>query len=188
MKFEGRWFPDNKEFREECLKISQDLTDFKSNVIYQRHISPGMQRFIKVKKDISVFDYSSVVEIGSGYGGQCQIIKCKNYTLIDIPESLEVAKAYLKKNNIKANFISTENIKNIKADLCISNYALSELNNQGIVFYMNNIIKYCKYIYLTVYKTETKRILSLLGNYFEIEIDQKSHKRDNVLTGKNVQL
>lgn len=225
MKFPGRWYPDSKKYRDECLKISKDLDNFKMNPIYQRHIASDIMRyddakkiyievkdmeychkndiygnpkihkinnvfvsggtlmFMKVKKDISIFEYKSVVEIGSGYGGQCLVTGCNDYTLVDIPESLEIAKAYLKVNKIKAKFMSTNNIESIVADLCISNFALGELNSPGIEFYLNMIIKDCKYIYFTVNKTSTKRIISLFDNYFRLEINNKTYKKNDIITG-----
>lgn len=117
------------------------------------NVSPGTLRFIKVLGDIIDLNPKSIVEIGSGYGGQCKIIKdylSLDYTLVDIPESLTLAKSYLNHFNIEANFMDTNNIQNGNYDLVISDYCLSELDNDGITFYVNNIIKNCKYGYFTI--------------------------------------
>jgi len=123
-------------------------------------ISPGTLRFMKVLGDImNNFDFSfnNIVEIGSGYGGQCKIIDCAmkldSYTLIDIPESLAIAKLYLSKLNVENKLIyqDTDNIKpKEEYDLAISDYCLSELDDEGIEFYTRTILSKCKYGYFTM--------------------------------------
>lgn len=114
-------------------------------------ISPGTLRFIKVLGDIMSFDPLSIVEIGSGYGGQCKITRSifdVRYTLIDIPESLAVAKAYLGEEE-DIYFMSCENIGPLKADLVISDYCLSEMDRDGIDFYLKSVVQYCSNGYFT---------------------------------------
>jgi hypothetical protein len=82
------------------------------------------------------------VEIGGGYGGQCLVYKEMqdvDYTVVDIPESLELSGAYLKANDIESTLISSESFKPIETDLLISDYCLSELTDEGIDFYLDNI-------------------------------------------------
>lgn len=113
-------------------------------------ISPGTLRFIKVLGDIMSFEPLSIVEIGSGYGGQCKTIRSFidiEYTLIDIPESLAVAKAYL--NDDEVYFMSCEKIGPLKADLVISDYCISEMNREGIDFYLQSVVQYCNNGYFT---------------------------------------
>jgi len=120
-------------------------------------VSAGTLRFIKVLGDIIDMnqDPKTIIEIGSGYGGQCKIIKDLwqdvDYTLVDIPESLGVAKAYLKALHVEANFVAADNLKLEDGyDLVISDYCLSELDEKGIDFYFDTIISKCKSAYLTV--------------------------------------
>lgn len=121
-------------------------------------ISPGTLRFIKVLGDITqmvspggspAFPLHSIVEIGAGYGGQCKIIKAAfpdvDYTIVDIPESIAVAKAYL---GDLATFV--DDIKApITADLVISDYCISEMDQAGIDYYMENVIRNCRHGYFT---------------------------------------
>lgn len=115
------------------------------------YISPGTLRFIKVFGDISRFQFNSLVEIGSGYGGQCRIIRTLTeipYTLIDIPESLAIAKAYLKDQPFLM-FIPCDQLEPVSADLVISDYCISEMNEAGVDFYINAVIKNCRNGYFT---------------------------------------
>jgi hypothetical protein len=133
-------------------------------------ISPGTLRFMKVLGDILTIDENmkDFIEIGSGYGGQCLIIKTYrsncNYTLIDIPESLMVSGRYLKENGCDATLISTDDVAvNDVYDIAISDYCLSELDSMGMEFYMKNVIGKCKYAYITA---------NSLGAWFNILIKQ----------------
>ena len=178
MKFNGKWKPETQDYRNTCLRLAKDLTNFKRDSYYigfvgndvrpkttveafdkvvnlpyvskndkignpQLHNgkSAATLRFMKVVED----NYNSVnrvVEIGGGYGGQCLVYKelCEvDYTIVDIPEALELSKAYLKANEVECNFISSEEFKKVDCDLLISDYCLSELDEKGIDFYLDNI-------------------------------------------------
>ncbi len=159
--------------------------------------SAGSLRFLKVYLDCQNFggeftrgDFSSVIEIGSGYGGQCLVWKLFDnlkYTLVDIPESLEVAKSYLKENRIQANFISSENVVDrTGASLVISDYCLGELDTEGIEFYFNNIIRYCEYGYFTVNNDPPKVdfIVALLNKVFKVNVspeEPKTSRHENLI-------
>ena len=104
--------------------------------------SAATLRFMKVADDLSPPVNSIIVEIGGGYGGQCLVMKTLHnvgYTIIDIPEALELSRAYLAANNIKCGFISTENVPKLSCDILISDYCLSELDEEGIDFYLDQI-------------------------------------------------
>lgn len=238
MKFNGKWLPDDQLFRQECLKIANDLTNFKRNPVYCRFInndnrpyetafkfydhikycypelllyiddfkendlignptlhgvgnhfiSPGTLRFIKVVGDISRFGFESVIEIGSGYGGQCFVLKKLYdvpYTLVDIPESLAVAKAYLKQVKL-VRFVNSTEVKPISAGLVISDYCLSEMDKDGVDFYLNTVVRYCNNGYFTCNKIGvTDYLLSQLKEIFHqvvVEPEKpKTSKHDNII-------
>lgn len=147
-------------------------------------ISPGTLRFMKVLGDILNINKNikNIIEIGSGYGGQCLIIKSYsnniNYCLVDIPESLLLSKSYLNKNNCDAIFIDTENIiVDENYDLVISDYCLSELDYVGIEFYKKNIINRCKYGYFTI---------NSKGELFNMLITQLNTVFSNVQINKEI--
>lgn len=122
----------------------------------QNLVSPGTLRFIKVLGDILLEFGSSkkIVEIGSGYGGQCLVCKTYDesidYTLVDIVPSLLVADMYLAKQLIKHNSIPATEVQ-LKGmyDLCISDYCLSEFDQEGVQFYIDNVLKNCHSAYIT---------------------------------------
>ncbi len=141
--------------------------------IGKRKMSVGTLRFIKVLGDILQFcTPKSIIEIGSGYGGQCKVTKDYlnlDYTLVDIPESLGVAEAYLKEFGIKPTLLSTDSIPETgEYDLVISDYCLGELDRVGIDFYMENIISKCHNAYVTVNDNDnTQYILESLKPLFK---------------------
>lgn len=210
-QFTGTWLTNmtgkSDMYKNACISLSQDLTSFKRNPVYNcfigndmrdektatafyyyikekypflleeklfskfqqndfignpnlysiegKIISPGTLRFMKVLGDIflAVNDISSIVEIGSGYGGQCFIFKQFDsnieYTLLDISESLQISKKYLSENNCEAIYMDTNNIVGKPYALCISDYCLSEFDLEGTKFYINNVVKKCKAAYIT---------------------------------------
>ena len=125
-------------------------------------ISPITIRYTKVLQDIfslfNIREIKHIAEIGVGYGRQCRLIKeyLKNreYSLIDLPEAIELTKKFLDKFSLgegsKTYFIDgTGDIENIEVDLLISNYAFSELNREVQNFYLEKIINYAGSGYIT---------------------------------------
>jgi putative sugar O-methyltransferase len=119
--------------------------------------SPTTLRYIKVLSDLSQLklDGMDIIEIGAGYGGQYvtlrQYAKPKSYTIIDLPDVIELQQKYIEANNlndIEINFYSIENLPRLSGDLLISNYALSECITQVQDVYIEKIINNCKRGYI----------------------------------------
>jgi len=149
------------------------------------NISPGTLRFIKVLGDILTIspNVSNIIEIGSGYGGQCLITKTYldvDYSVVDIPESLLISKKYLNENNCDVIFINTDNIViDDYYDLVISDYCLSELDMNGIYFYINEIVKKCKSAYITANATNDRfdKLISELNEIFsDLNVSKETPK------------
>ena len=120
-------------------------------------VSCGTLRYLVVLYDISrlfLNDFSNIVEIGAGYGGQCNIIleydNTINYTCIDIPEATGLIKKYLDYFNREVTVESCDNITIRNYDLVISDYCLGEMDKEGVDFYFDKVIKYCNYAYFTL--------------------------------------
>ena len=118
-------------------------------------LSSTTVRYIGVMHDLynrfGRLDDMNICEIGCGYGGQCKILhsafNIKNYTMIDLPESLGLAVKYLKESDIKPMTYSIselEKLKNTSYDLVLSNYMFSETSSIYQKSYLNNIIKNSK--------------------------------------------
>lgn len=128
--------------------------------------SPTTLRYVKVLSDIkNLFgDISgkSVVEIGSGYGGQCfitqQLFDIDEYTLVDIEEPLMLASKYLdtlnsiakKKVNYKTLSVEEVVTSTKKFDIVIANYSYSELSIELQDLYYERFIKHSTNGYFTV--------------------------------------
>jgi putative sugar O-methyltransferase len=138
--------------------IGNPITFFYGN---KGSFSPTTLRYIKVLDDlVKHFDINkkNIIEIGGGYGGQYTILKQLftplKYSFVDLPTVLPLTEKYLKKLNIDNNvyFIDGKNKKNIyenEYDLVISNYAISECNEETQQFYIDNILINSKHGYIT---------------------------------------
>ena len=122
--------------------------------------SPNLLRYIKVVGDINKFfgslNNKTIVEIGDGYGGQAAALNVLNnfsaYTHIDCEQPLMLTKAYLNKLKIKGklNFYSPDTIIIKKYDLCISDSALSEMDEEGFDYYLKTVLSKSKAAYCTM--------------------------------------
>jgi putative sugar O-methyltransferase len=130
--------------------------------------SPTTLRYIKVLQDIvTLFDTDKirkVAEIGIGYGGQCRIMtsyirNIDNYSLIDLPEVLKLAKRYLGQFSAcgedvleKVRLVDGTNIDVCgggKYDFVMSNYAYSELTREVQDIYLEKVILNAEAGYIT---------------------------------------
>ena len=140
---------------------------------------------------------SSIVEIGSGYGGQCKIIKSWHdvpYTCIDLKETLNLCRAYTQACDVKdVEYFDTDETPKLSTNLVISNYCISELDEQGIDFYFDNIIDDSDMFYFEVgnYKQDMdshKHLIKRCRNKFDTNIHEEAPKcgshRNVFITGK----
>lgn len=131
--------------------------------------SPATLRYISVVGDILThFSFSEppkVVEIGVGYGGQCfilsSVLPCQQYTLIDLPTVLPLAKKYLSLLNVEnVDFVVPSNIPvSEEYDLFISNYAFSEMSREVQLMYFHKVIQHSKRGYV---------LFNHISHYFKI--------------------
>ena len=122
------------------------------------NVSPTTLRYIKVLADLMVCfgDLSGldIVEIGVGYGGQCKIINDyfvpKSYTLIDVDDVLALANRYLICHGIEnIRLRGHRDASEARYDLCLSNYAFTEISRQNQDFYAWKIVKNSQKGYMT---------------------------------------
>eukprot|EP00944_MAST-04C_sp_MAST-4C-sp1_P001753 g1753.t1 len=106
---------------------------------------------------------SSVLEIGGGFGGlaviAADVFELESYTIVDIPEALNVQKKFIShfpKVSSKIGYINgkkvheeatdpNQEIAPSNYDLCISTYAFSELILEYRETYFETFVKKCKY-------------------------------------------
>ena len=172
-------FPEFKNFLK-IFKTNDEIGNpIKFNYSDIGDISPTTLRYIKVLSDLirlyKSLDNFNIIEIGVGYGGQCKIINdyfnIRKYTLVDLPEVLELSQKYLNIFNIEnLDFLNFNNLPNNKNyDLVISNYSFSELSKEMQNFYFENIINKSEHGYLTC---------NFISNYFNID----SYNLDEIKT------
>jgi putative sugar O-methyltransferase len=121
--------------------------------------SPSTLRYMKVagdlKKHFGDLNGFKVIEIGGAYGGQCKILSdlfhFQSYTIVDLPECLELAKKYLEKQEIDGiKYCAPNNVSNSESyDLVISNYSFTEYKRDYQQKIVQKIFKSSKNGYLT---------------------------------------
>lgn len=156
-------------------------------------ISPNTLRYIKTLVDLETYfgnlDNFTIAELGVGYGGLACIVNShntiKNYVLLDLPNVQNLAGKYLKTLNINS---STQ--KQNKYDLFISEFCLSEFDDNSIYeFYNESIIKSDR-VYLTMNlhdEIRKKNFLDKISQDFKIMIlDEypKTHWPNYIIIGE----
>ncbi|MHA1987686.1 MAG: putative sugar O-methyltransferase [Promethearchaeota archaeon] len=153
--------------------------------------SPNTLRYVVVLgnliKHFGSLENKRIIEVGSGYGGQCFIISqkynFKSYTLIDIPGAIKLSKKYLSKLLVEnVIYQDTENIESDSSDLFISNFAFTELDEVGWNFYIDNVISKADNFYIATNIVTKHRSLdndrykclyNKLRKIFEIELQKE---------------
>jgi hypothetical protein len=141
------------------------------------YISSGTLYFLSILSRIinTIGDIKNkkICEIGSGYGGQAKIILdygVESYTCIDHEYPLKLATKYLSTFNYSnITYVNNKNVEEYSYDLVISNWCLSELDIEGIDFYLKNVISKSKngYFEMNMESRVTKDwLLSKLNKIF----------------------
>lgn len=142
-------------------------------------ISPTTLRYLNVMheltKEFGKLEKFKVLEIGCGYGDQCQFINqfCEidSYAVVDEPAALELTKKYV--NKLKQPIpktISCHDVKNetaLEYDLIISNYAYSELNKDTQDMYFEKFVTQSRNGYMTYNALKTSSDRSKPYSYVE---------------------
>lgn len=117
-------------------------------------ISPTTLRYVSCALDLleqfQDLNHLNIVEIGGGYGGLCKILfdvwpNIQSYTICDIPIVNQLCAKYLKtfacwNRVVHVNGLTMESPLAHK-DLVISNYAFSEINQDGRRLYEEYVLK-----------------------------------------------
>lgn len=118
-------------------------------------VSPTTLQYIYVTLMVSGHNaIKNICEIGGGYGGQCliyaQCFMYDSYSIIDLPEAGLLQKRYLAKHLLKPFlFAPDEYPVGRPYDLCISNYALSEVTEPLQTQYVRDILSNSTHGYIT---------------------------------------
>lgn len=152
----------------------------RTHLINNQKVSCGTLRYMKVKKDLQRWNFDSVVEIGGGYGGQRLVMSdVENYGIVDIDEALDLAVDYLHHERIEVftffmpDYLVKDYSDRLKSDLCLSDYALCEFDEELMDFYIENVVKNCKYGYFTV-NMNFEMLEEKLSKYFTLKIEDEN--------------
>lgn len=141
-------------------------------------ISPNTLRYVKTLVDLEnnfgSLENFTVAELGVGYGGLAFVInknyKLNDYVLYDLPKVEQLAKKYLSKFHIS---VSDNTKKYEKLDLFISEFCLSEFDDEQIYNFYNNLILKSDRVYLMMNLHDEIRkanFLSIIEKDFNIKI------------------
>jgi len=134
-------------------------------------VSPTQLRYLKVLVDLQLLfvdkhslENLSIIELGVGYGGQCQLVlaahSVASYILADLPEVELLAQRYLRAT-VSAHRLGVVRLRQElpsdladvrvvpQADLFLSNYAFSELNHELQCKYFDELVRPCRRGYVT---------------------------------------
>lgn len=119
---------------------------------FSKKISTTGLRYLKVALEIKELfgtDIGNFVEIGCGYGGQAiildQLLKVNSYTFYDLWQVNLLIKRFIELSSFNSKYSictikeDTFNKRN-EWDLCISNYAFSELPKKLQSLYIDNVL------------------------------------------------
>jgi predicted O-methyltransferase YrrM len=143
------------------LNLKNKKVEFSHSTLRYILYSLDIYSYIKTfyKDDGEVF---KIVEVGSGYGGQCKIlldtlnffnIKNVEYTLIDLPNVNSLSKKYLKLISARGNYKCIPstlylNKRESEYDLFISCFSLGEMQKNYQDDYIDNLVNYSKRGYI----------------------------------------
>ena len=163
------------------------------SVIADLYMSPSNMRYIyhslliesKIKLWFNKKEIK-IVEIGGGYGGLCYYIKNIikdyhiNYTIVDLPNILNLQNKFLNDVQIDSKLISCFDTTNINEtfDLVISNYCLSEINMENRLYYLNNLVNKCEKEFY-VWNSRSFEGLNLNKYHIEDERPQTNYEQYN---------
>lgn len=150
----------------------------------------------RIIENLGDYEFKKIVEVGVGFGSMCLIMdsiyQFDEYTLIDLPEVIELTKKYLvnfPEIYSKLNFISCDDIEAMDRfeyfDLFISDAALAECNMNTQHLYVDKFLNKSKFGYInyntigssTVAADNYKILLNKISPLFNIieKIDGCSH-------------
>lgn len=152
---------NNKLFNKFITQKKKGLTGYEGIEDKYREIDDHDSKHILIMTILfnNAITFKDIVEIGGGYGNCIRlvnnIINYNNWIIIDLPHILEVQEYFLRNeiNDIsKISFIdgtnNNYNFSNKIIDLVIGTYSISELSWDYFINYMENVVKYSKYLYL----------------------------------------
>jgi len=135
--------------------------------------SPTTLRYLKVAADLKRHfgsgDWSRILEIGVGYGGQCRVLcaifPVTAYTMVDLPPVLDLTAKFLSASAIDTpiSFISADATQPAQSDLLISNYAFSELRREVQEEYFEQFVEGAEKGYMTFNRISPRSFRSLIA-------------------------
>lgn len=163
-------FPDGGRRLLGLAALNDRLGDPRVSTYRGMTISPSTLRYCKVTEDLRHYfgslDGFRIAEIGAGYGGQYTVLsrmwEPASYTFIDLPETVELIRRYVTAcrqlpdygtiPTTRLTYLPWEELLSRPPecfDLCISNYAFSEVNTGLQDEYIERVLGLSHHGYIT---------------------------------------
>lgn len=193
----------NKEYARKCVEYiakshlnkSELWEKFRENdlvgdpVVYDNDVSVETLRaiisMIQIGRQFGDLNGLNIIEIGSAFGYLAKTISAvydfNSYTFIDMPDVTKLCQKYLETidNSLKPRLIYSPKEEELKEqyDLLISEFALSEIDDQGLEYYFEKVVKRSKEVFLgmNIWDQNKKKFFrKKLEEIFEVvmEIDE----------------
>lgn len=157
----------NREWADKARRIL--INDGYGVVMPTETTKPTIVRYIYtsylINKLIGFSECLKLIEIGAGYGGQCEILMSfglvDDYTIYDLPEVQQLQQRYLGQQAINPVFINHIS-EAPQHDLCLSWCAWAELDRPTKELYAEKVISKAKHFFIcsNYNSIEDKEILS----------------------------
>lgn len=134
-------------------KIGNPFPIYDNGKLVSQDLANSILEFYSVANSVEINKIKNIVELGGGYGRNAyvflKLLPNMQYTLIDLPESLDIAKRYLGgvMPNSNITFLTPEHIEEIKdksADLFINISSFHEMRPEQISYYFDQIDRITK--------------------------------------------
>ncbi len=138
--------------------------------------SPATLRYARIaaelKQKFGALDNLRLLEIGGGYGGLCTVLSnlfaLKSYTIVDLPESLELCAHYLRAQKIEGvSLVALPNVPKSDFDLVVSYLFFSECDRTIQNAYIDQILSHASAGFL----------ICAPARWIEIPLNAYEHKR-----------
>lgn len=118
------------------------------------------EEFLFISNAVPVMEIRRVVEIGAGFGRTCHAFTTflpdlESYTIVDLPEMLELSRAYLRKTQPEAfekirfvDWRDRDQWADVPTDLVININSFQEMSEQTIRAYLDFVDRQARFFYV----------------------------------------
>jgi len=177
---------NHRDIASKCAEFQKnDLCGNPPHIIPEAGLSMGTIRYLfslcYLREYFRSLDNMVISELGVGYGGLAFVVgtyyKPSAYHLIDIPPVQRLAQKYLSNLNIPSSIEPPPE----KVDLFISEFCLSEFDDEDMYNFYDKYVKNAANVFLTmnlIDENRKERFIKYVRNDFSLKIIPETHGTD----------